>query len=311
MSIWSLSCLHLQYDHSIGCAPWFCILAFLVQLNYWPLTVYTSLVPTLVVTFSANIMQIPNRSMWGRSLSFANLSLNHSAVEVASVISYAKHFFHLPEFSPSKLWNQAYRFFTLIGNTDKPVNAVDVPVLSGIYQLSETSTLLLMGSTLGKRTLMRTQKFRQCNGYCRPSFTRRCGTSSSSLHRWSECQHSSPSLHRRYECLGHSASTPATPLTGALSQEQWHSSLGASSPARVSAHGGRDPGKPAWPEHFLRSGGMSLSANHSSSLMFTNAFDSVLIFMTFWKADPHFWNRKGCWEAVIQSCCVLHRGAVG
>ena len=54
-----------------------------------------------------------------------------------------------------------------------------------------------------------------------------------------------------------------------------------SSPARVSAHGGRDPGKPAWPEHFLRSGGMSLSANHSSSLMFTNAFDSVLIFMTF------------------------------
>ena len=25
-----------------------------------------------------------------------------------------------------------------------------------------------------------------------------------------------------------------------------------SSPARVSAHGGRDPGKPAWPEHFLK-----------------------------------------------------------
>ena len=54
-----------------------------------------------------------------------------------------------------------------------------------------------------------------------------------------------------------------------------------SSPARVSAHGARDPGKPAWPEHFLHSGGMSLSANHSSSLMFTNAFNSMLIFMTF------------------------------
>ena len=25
----------------------------------------------------------------------------------------------------------------------------------------------------------------------------------------------------------------------------------ASLPARFSAHGGRDPGKPAWPEHFL------------------------------------------------------------
>ena len=45
--------------------------------------------------------------------------------------------------------------------------------------------------------------------------------------------------------------------------------VGASSPARVSAHGDRDPGKPAWPEHFSRSGGMSLSANHRSSLLFT------------------------------------------
>ena len=51
----------------------------------------------------------------------------------------------------------------------------------------------------------------------------------------------------------------------------------ASSPARVSAHGGRDPGKPAWPKHFSRSGGMSLSASHSSSLLFTNAVGSVLI----------------------------------
>ena len=55
----------------------------------------------------------------------------------------------------------------------------------------------------------------------------------------------------------------------------------SSSPARVSAHGGSDPGKPAWSEHFSRSGEMSLSANHSSSLMFTNAFDRVLIFMMF------------------------------
>ena len=54
-----------------------------------------------------------------------------------------------------------------------------------------------------------------------------------------------------------------------------------SSPVRVLAHGGRDPGKPAWPEHFSRSGGMSLSANHSSSLLFTNAFDSVLILIRF------------------------------
>ena len=71
------------------------------------------------------------------------------------------------------------------------------------------------------------------------------------------------------------------------------------------------PGKPAWPKHILHSGGMSLSANDSSSLMFTNAFDGMLIFMRFWKAGPHFWNHMGCWEAVNQSCCVLHSGAVG
>ena len=41
-----------------------------------------------------------------------------------------------------------------------------------------------------------------------------------------------------------------------------------------------------------RGGGMTLSANH----ILLNAFDRELIFMTFRKADPHSWNRKGCWR---------------
>ena len=34
-------------------------------------------------------------------------------------------------------------------------------------------------------------------------------------------------------------------------------------------------------------GGMTLSANHSSCILFTNAFDSVSILVGFWKANPH------------------------
>ena len=79
-----------------------------------------------------------------------------------------------------------------------------------------------------------------------------------------------------------------------------------SSQAGVSAHGFGDPGKPAWAEHFSRGGGMTLSANHSSCLVFASAFGRLLmIFMRVWKADPHSWNRKGCWEAVNQSCCLF------
>ena len=59
------------------------------------------------------------------------------------------------------------------------------------------------------------------------------------------------------------------------------------------------------PEHFSHGGGMTLSGNHSSCLLFTNAFNRVLILMRFWKADPHSWNRKGRWEAVSQSCCLF------
>ena len=80
----------------------------------------------------------------------------------------------------------------------------------------------------------------------------------------------------------------------------------ASSQARVSAHGCRDPGKPAWAEHFSHGGEMILSANHSSCLVFTNAFDRVLIFMRFWKADPHSWNCKGCCQPIMfLSCAVI------
>ena len=41
-----------------------------------------------------------------------------------------------------------------------------------------------------------------------------------------------------------------------------------SSPARVSAHGGRDPGKPAWPEHFLKLA--ALIINELSLFGYTN-----------------------------------------
>ena len=56
-------------------------------------------------------------------------------------------------------------------------------------------------------------------------------------------------------------------------------------------------------------GGMTLSANHSSCILFINAFSSVLTLMGFWKADPHSWNGKGCCEAVTGSCCLfcVHR----
>ena len=68
----------------------------------------------------------------------------------------------------------------------------------------------------------------------------------------------------------------------------------------------RDPGKPAWAEHFSRGGRMTPSASHSSCLVFTNALNRVLTFMRFWKADPHSGNCKGCWEAASQSCCLFH-----
>ena len=83
------------------------------------------------------------------------------------------------------------------------------------------------------------------------------------------------------------------------------------SQARVSAQGFRAPSKPAWAEHFSRGGGMPLSANHSSCLLFTNAFDTVLIFRRFWKADPRSWNRKGCCEAVSESCCLFCEQWIG
>ena len=41
-----------------------------------------------------------------------------------------------------------------------------------------------------------------------------------------------------------------------------------SSPARVSAHGGRDPGKPAWSEHFLKLA--ALIINELSLFGYTN-----------------------------------------
>ena len=52
----------------------------------------------------------------------------------------------------------------------------------------------------------------------------------------------------------------------------------ASSQARVSAHGFRDPGTAAWAEHFSPGGGLTLSAHHSSCLVFTNTLDRVLIY---------------------------------
>ena len=73
-------------------------------------------------------------------------------------------------------------------------------------------------------------------------------------------------------CATHSNTTATTPQHAEIPYKP-------SSPARVSANCDRDPGKPAWSKHFSRSGGMLLSANHSSSLLFTNAFGSVLILM--------------------------------
>ena len=49
----------------------------------------------------------------------------------------------------------------------------------------------------------------------------------------------------------------------------------------------------------------------SSCLVFTNAFDRVLIFIRSRNADPHSWNRQGCWEAVSQSCCLFREQWLG
>ena len=78
----------------------------------------------------------------------------------------------------------------------------------------------------------------------------------------------------------------------------------ASSQARISQHSSRDTGNPAWAEHYSCDGAMTLSANHSSCILFTNAFNSVLL-TNFWSADPHSWNHKGCWEAVSRPRCLL------
>ena len=87
--------------------------------------------------------------------------------------------------------------------------------------------------------------------------------------------------------------------------------LDASPQAIVSAHGSRDPGKPAWAEHFSYGGGMTLSANHSSCMVFTNAFDRVFIFMRFGTAELHSWNPKRYWQAVSKSCCLLRAHWLG
>ena len=95
------------------------------------------------------------------------------------------------------------------------------PTLSGILANQNNYIgLAFCDEQYSEPWCMRTQKFRHCNSYC--TFTRRCGTSSSSLHRRYGYLDSSFWIG-----LGHSASPPATPLMGALSQEQSHSALGA------------------------------------------------------------------------------------
>ena len=59
-----------------------------------------------------------------------------------------------------------------------------------------------------------------------------------------------------------------------LTKKAWQKTPGCryfqwpSAQARVSAHGFRNPGNPAWAEHFSRGSGMTLSTNHSSCLVF-------------------------------------------
>ena len=94
----------------------------------------------------------------------SDLSLHGGVVEVAGVINYAEHFFALPEFSPSKLRNQAYRFFTLWqhGNLSKRNRRYAPSCVIIILAIKNKSPILLMSSTLSVRALMRTKKFRHC-----------------------------------------------------------------------------------------------------------------------------------------------------
>ena len=82
---------------------------------------------------------------------------------------------------------------------------------------------------------------------------------------------------------------------------------GPSSQARVSALGFRDPGNPAWAEHFSRGGGMTLSQSQLLYFCLPTHSTMCLTLMRFWKADPRSWNRKGCWETVSQSCCLFRQ----
>ena len=81
--------------------------------------------------------------------------------------------------------------------------------------------------------------------------------------------------------------------------------VSAPSQAGVLAHGFRDPGKSSLSWTLFH-----VVARWHSQPITALAFCLPTLWQRVsinevWKADPHSWNRKGCWETVSQSCCLF------